>query len=80
MTENLMRIIVDLLDVLHGHGAVEARRACLANLVSLMLSFSAGAIIGTARCLAIGFPAPVAPVAAALTLGLFARPHPAKAA
>jgi uncharacterized membrane protein YoaK (UPF0700 family) len=72
-----MRIIVHLLHALHGHRAVEGRRARLANLVSLMLSFPAGAIIGATRCLAIGF---FAPVAAALTLGLFVRPHPAKAA
>jgi len=80
MTGNLMQIIVDLLDVLHGHGAVEAKRARLANLVSLMLSFSAGAITGAVDYLTIGFRALVAPILAALTLGLFARPHPAKVA
>ena len=77
MTGNLMQIIVDLLDVLHGHGAVEAKRARLANLVSLMLAFSAGAITGAVGYLTIGFLALIAPILAALTLGLFARPHPA---
>jgi uncharacterized membrane protein YoaK (UPF0700 family) len=80
MTGNLMQIIVDLLDVVHGHGAVEAKRARLANLVSLMLSFSAGAITGAIGYLTIGFLALLAPIAAALTLGLFARPHPATVA
>ena len=80
MTGNLMQIIVDALDVLHGHGAVEIKRARLANLVSLMLAFGAGAITGALGYLAVGFLALIAPVVAALTLGLFARPHPAKVA
>jgi uncharacterized membrane protein YoaK (UPF0700 family) len=80
MTGNLMQIIVDALDVLHGHGAVEVKRARLANLVSLMLAFGAGAITGALGYLTIGFLALIAPILAALTLGLFARPHPAKAA
>jgi uncharacterized membrane protein YoaK (UPF0700 family) len=80
MTGNLMQIIVDILDVMHDHGAVDAKRARLANLVPLMLSFSAGALSGAIGYLTIGFAALVAPIMAALTLGLFARPHPATVA
>jgi uncharacterized membrane protein YoaK (UPF0700 family) len=80
MTGNLMQIIVDLLDVLHGHGETGAKRARLANLIPLMLSFGAGALCGALGYLTIGFVALIAPILAALTLGLFARPHPAKAA
>lgn len=80
MTGNLMQIIVDILDVLHGHGAVDAKRARLANLVPLLLSFSAGALCGAIGYLTLGFVALIAPILAALTLGLFARPHPAKVA
>ena len=46
MTGNLMQIIVDVVDVLHGHGKSSAKRARLSHLVSLMLAFSAGAITG----------------------------------
>lgn len=77
MTGNLMQIIVDALDVLHGHGAVEVKRTRLANLLSLLLAFGAGAITGAIGYLTIGFLALTAPIVAALTLGLFARPHPA---
>jgi uncharacterized membrane protein YoaK (UPF0700 family) len=77
MTGNLMQIIVDLLDVAHGHGAVDTKRARLANMVPLLLSFSAGALCGVTGYLAVGFLALIAPILAALTLGLFARPHPA---
>jgi uncharacterized membrane protein YoaK (UPF0700 family) len=75
-----MQIIVDILDVLHSHGAVDAKRARLANLVPLLLSFSAGALCGAIGYLTLGFVALIAPILAALTLGLFARPHPAKVA
>ena len=64
---------------LHGHGAVDAKRARLANLVPLMLP-SLPAITGAIGYLTIGFLALIAPILAALTLGLFARPHPAKGA
>lgn len=80
MTGNLMQIIVDALDVVHRHGAVDAKRARLANLVPLMLSFAAGSLCGAIGYLTIGFLALVAPILAALTLGLFARPHPATVA
>lgn len=80
MTGNLMQIIVDALDVVHRHGAVDAKRARLANLVPLMLSFAAGSLCGAIGYLTIGFLVLVAPILAALTLGLFARPHPATVA
>lgn len=80
MTGNLMQIVVDILEVLHGHGAAQAKRARLANLVQLMLCFSAAALCGAIGYLTIGFLALVAPILAALTLGLFARPHPATVA
>ena len=75
-----MQIIVDMPDVLHGHGAVEAKRARLANLASLLLAFSAGALCGAIGYLTTDYLALIAPILAALTLGLFARPHPATVA
>jgi uncharacterized membrane protein YoaK (UPF0700 family) len=76
MTGNLMQIIVDLVDLLHGHGNLKAKRERLSNLVPLMLAFGAGAALGALGYLTIGFYALIAPMLAALTLGLLGRPHP----
>jgi uncharacterized membrane protein YoaK (UPF0700 family) len=80
MTGNLMQIIVDCVDVLHGHGAVDAKRARLSNLVPMFCCFSAGAIGGAIGYLTIGFAALIVPILLALSLGLFGRPHPAAVA
>jgi uncharacterized membrane protein YoaK (UPF0700 family) len=76
MTGNLMQIIVDLLDILHGHGNLKAKRARLSELVPLVAAFTAGAICGAVGYVTIGFWALVAPALAALTLGLLGKPHP----
>ena len=62
MTGNLMQIIVDVVDVLHRHGNLAAKRDRLSKLVPLMLAFSAGAIGGAVGYVAIGFFALVAPI------------------
>jgi uncharacterized membrane protein YoaK (UPF0700 family) len=80
MTGNLMQIIVDVVDVLHRHGKLEPKYDRLSKLVPLMLAFSAGAIGGAVGYATIGFLALIAPILAALALGLFGRPHPAAVA
>jgi uncharacterized membrane protein YoaK (UPF0700 family) len=80
MTGNLMQIIVDVVDLLHGHGALPAKRERLSKLVPLMLAFGAGALLGALGYLTIGFLALVAPILVAASLGFFGRPHPAAAA
>jgi uncharacterized membrane protein YoaK (UPF0700 family) len=79
MTGNLMQIIVDVVDVLHRHGKLEAKFDRLAGLVPLVLSFTAGAVLGAVGYVAIGFLALVAPILAAASLGFFGKPHPAAA-
>jgi uncharacterized membrane protein YoaK (UPF0700 family) len=76
MTGNLIQIIVDFLDVLHGHGNLKAKRTRLAELVPLILAFTAGTICGAVGYVTIGFWALAAPTVAALTLGLLGKPHP----
>ena len=80
MTGNLMQIIVDVVDLLHGHGDLHAKRERLSKLVPLMLAFGAGALLGAVGYVVIGFLALVAPIAAAAALGLLGRPHPAAVA
>jgi uncharacterized membrane protein YoaK (UPF0700 family) len=79
MTGNLMQIIVDVVDLLHGHGALPAKRERLSKLVPLMLAFGAGTLLGALGYLTIGFFALIAPILLALSLGLLGRPHPATA-
>jgi uncharacterized membrane protein YoaK (UPF0700 family) len=74
-----MQIIVDVVDVLHRHGKLEAKFDRLAGLVPLVLSFTAGAVLGAVGYVAIGFLALVAPILAAASLGFFGKPHPAAA-
>jgi len=80
MTGNLMRIIVDIVDLLHRHGALPAKRERLSRLVPLMLAFSVGALLGAVGYFTIGFLALVAPILMAASLGFYGRPHPAAAA
>ena len=80
MTGNLMRIIVDIVDLLHRHGALPAKRERLSRLVPLMLAFSVGALLGAVGYFTIGFLALVAPIVMAASLGFYGRPHPAAAA
>jgi uncharacterized membrane protein YoaK (UPF0700 family) len=80
MTGNLMQIIVDLVDLLHRHGALPAKRERLSRLVPLMLAFSVGALLGAVGYFTIGFLALVAPILMAASLGFYGRPHPAAAA
>ena len=79
MTGNLMQIIVDVVDLLHGHGALPAKRERLSKLVPLMLAFGAGTLLGALGYLTVGFFALIAPILVAASLGLFGRPHPAAA-
>ncbi|TMJ24827.1 MAG: DUF1275 domain-containing protein [Alphaproteobacteria bacterium] len=76
----MMQIIVDIVDLLHGHGDLHAKRERLSKLVPLMLAFGAGALLGAVGYVVIGFLALVAPIAAAAALGLLGRPHPAAVA
>jgi uncharacterized membrane protein YoaK (UPF0700 family) len=80
MTGNLMQIIVDVVDVLHRHGKPEPKIDRLSRLVPLTLAFSAGAVAGAVGYFTIGFLALIAPILAALALGVFGKPHPAAVA
>ena len=80
MTGNLMQIIVDIVDLLHRHGALPAQRERLSRLVPLMLAFSVGALLGAVGYFTIGFLALVAPILMAASLGFYGSPHPAAAA
>jgi uncharacterized membrane protein YoaK (UPF0700 family) len=79
MTGNMIQVIVDLVDLAHGHEP-HAKRERLAKLVPLLLAFILGAVSGAVGHLTIGFPSLIVPILAILLLcALLWRQQPVSA-
>jgi uncharacterized membrane protein YoaK (UPF0700 family) len=64
MTGNMMQIIVDTIDLLHGHGPLDVKRSRLKNLVPMVLAFILGTLSGALGYLTFGFTSLVVPIVA----------------
>ena len=79
MTGNLIQVIVDAVDVWHGHGPLDPKRARLHKLVPMLLSFIGGTLLGAVGYLTVGFWSLPMPIAAIAALSVAGRPHTAPA-
>jgi uncharacterized membrane protein YoaK (UPF0700 family) len=75
MTGNLIQVIVDLVDIAHGHGNLEVKRNRLAKLVPMLLWFIIGTILGAVGYITIGFYSLIMPIFVVTGLALRVRPH-----
>jgi len=75
MTGNLIQVIVDLVDIAHRHGNLEAKRARLAKLGPMLLWFIVGTLLGAVGYVTIGFWSLIMPIAVVTGLALRVRPH-----
>jgi uncharacterized membrane protein YoaK (UPF0700 family) len=75
MTGNLIQVIVDMVDIAHGHGNLGAKRARLAKLGPMLLSFIAGTLLGAVGYVTVGFYSLIIPIVAVAWLALRIRPH-----
>ena len=73
-------MIVDLVDIAHGHGPLEIKRARLARLGPMLLSFIAGTMLGAVGYTTFGFYSLMVPILTVTALALRIRPHPVVAA
>ena len=78
MTGNMMQIIVDAVDIMHGQGDVSAQRKRIARLVPLMIGFILGTLSGGAGYIFFGFTALIVPAVSVAVLALLVHPshHP----
>lgn len=79
MTGNLIQVIIDAVDLWHGHGPLDTKRARLHKLVPMLLSFIAGTLLGAMGYLTAGFWCLLVPIAAIAVLSVAVRPHTAPA-
>jgi uncharacterized membrane protein YoaK (UPF0700 family) len=79
MTGNMIQVIVDVVDLAHGHGPLETKRARLARLGPMLLSFIAGTMLGAVGYLTAGFYSLIIPIVTVTALALRIRPHPVPA-
>jgi uncharacterized membrane protein YoaK (UPF0700 family) len=75
MTGNLIQVLVDSVDILHGHGPIDVKRARLARLAPMLLAFVAGTLLGAVGYINFGFYALLVPIVAVAGLALRIRPH-----
>ena len=75
MTGNMIQIIVDFVYLMHGHGAVEDKRARLARLVPMLLAFVAGTLTGAVGYLTVGFISLVLPIVAIGCVSILVKSH-----
>jgi uncharacterized membrane protein YoaK (UPF0700 family) len=75
MTGNLIQVIVDFVDILNGHGAVDVKRKRLSRLLPMLLCFIVGAILAAVGYLAVGFWSLILPIVVVTGLSLSVRPH-----
>jgi uncharacterized membrane protein YoaK (UPF0700 family) len=75
MTGNMIQVIVDLVDIAHGHGPLEAKRTRLAKLGPMLLAFIAGTMLGAVGYVTAGFYALIVPIVAVAGLAMRVRPH-----
>jgi uncharacterized membrane protein YoaK (UPF0700 family) len=79
MTGNLIQVIVDMVDIAHGHSNLEAKRARLAKIGPMLLSFIAGTLVGAVGYVTMGFYSLVIPIVTVAWLALRIRAHPVPA-
>ena len=75
MTGNMIQVIVDIVDLAHGHGPLEAKRARLAKLGPMLLAFIAGTLLGAVGFVTAGFYCLVVPIVTIAGLAMRVRPH-----
>jgi uncharacterized membrane protein YoaK (UPF0700 family) len=75
MTGNMIQVIVDLVDIAHGHGPLDVKRARLAKLGPMLLAFIAGTMLGAVGYVTAGFYALTVPIVAVAGLAMRVRPH-----
>ncbi|MGE4079953.1 MAG: YoaK family protein [Reyranella sp.] len=75
MTGNLIQVIVDMVDIAHGHGNLEVKRLRLARLGPMLLSFIAGTMLGAVGYVTVGFYSLIVPIVTVAALALRIRPH-----
>jgi uncharacterized membrane protein YoaK (UPF0700 family) len=75
MTGNMIQVIVDLVDIAHGHGPLDVKRARLAKLGPMLLAFIAGTMLGAVGYVTAGFYALILPIVAVAGLAMRVRPH-----
>ena len=76
MTGNLMQIIVDAVDLVHGHEPLDAKRARLARLVPMVLAFIVGTLCGAIGYTSVGFASLVVPIVAVRALSGLVKSSP----
>lgn len=75
MTGNLIQVIVDLVDIAHGHGQLETKRNRLAKLGPMLFWFIVGTLLGAVGYVTIGFYSLIMPILVVTGLALRVRPH-----
>jgi hypothetical protein len=68
-----------VVDVAHGHGPIDVKRARLARLAPMLVAFIAGTVLGAVGYLTAGFYCLIVPIVAVAGLATRARPHTAAA-
>ncbi|HTR86090.1 MAG TPA: YoaK family protein [Reyranella sp.] len=80
MTGNLVQIVVDLVDLLHGHGASDAKRARLARLVPMVAGFVLGTLSGALGYVNVGFYCVIVPIISVTIVSIMIKSSQAAAA
>lgn len=75
MTGNMIQVIVDAVDIAHGHGPLDVKRARLKRLGPMLLAFVAGTLLGAVGYSILGFYALAVPIVLVAGLATRVRPH-----
>jgi uncharacterized membrane protein YoaK (UPF0700 family) len=75
MTGNMIQVIVDAVDIVQGHGPLDAKRARLKRLGPMLLAFVAGTLLGAVGYSVLGFYALTVPIVLVAGLATRVRPH-----
>lgn len=76
MTGNLMQIIIDAVDLMHGHEPLDAKRARLARLTPMLAAFIAGTLCGAIGYTTLGFVSLIVPILAIGALAILMKSSP----
>jgi uncharacterized membrane protein YoaK (UPF0700 family) len=76
MTGNLMQIIIDAVDLMHGHEPLDAKRARLARLTPMLAAFIAGTLCGAIGYTILGFVSLIVPILAISALAILMKSSP----
>jgi uncharacterized membrane protein YoaK (UPF0700 family) len=75
MTGNMIQVIVDIVDIAHGHGPLDVKRARLKRLGPTLLAFIAGTLLGAVGYVTVGFYCLTVPIVIITGLARRVRPH-----